>query len=237
MESPPSPRKLNPDCPPELEAVILKILKKQPEDRYANMQELVKALSLILRAYPTPVEQPSKISTASPAPQVELQPPGTKAFGRFLQPLQRLFGGKAEAEPEEQLTPQGQLNIPSEEEATIHLDISKVAAQAVARMVLRDGSGATIELPEKKTLILGRKHSSSAVDIDLEPYQASKYGVSRLHARLVKHDDAWWLDDLHSLNGTFVNDIQVKHGNPVALKEGDIIRFSHMAFVFSLSNS
>ena len=101
-------------------------------------------------------------------------------------------------------------------------------------MILQERN-VTINIPEKEKLVLGRTRGNVAVDIDLEPYQASKFGVSRRHALLTKRGKSWWLEDLHSLNGTFVNDVEIKEGHPVALKDGDVVRFSHMIFVFQAS--
>lgn len=44
-ESPPSPRSLQPDLSPALEAVILRLLGKKPEDRFASTEELLHALA------------------------------------------------------------------------------------------------------------------------------------------------------------------------------------------------
>ncbi|HMR67308.1 MAG TPA: FHA domain-containing protein, partial [Anaerolineae bacterium] len=92
-----------------------------------------------------------------------------------------------------------------------------------------------IDLPEKDVITLGRSHENITVDIDLEPYQASKYGVSRRHARLIHRGNDWLLEDLHSLNGTFVNERQVKYGEPVTLQDQDLVRLSHLVFMFEVS--
>ena len=47
----PSPRKINPKIPPELEAFILKLLEKSPSDRYKDCLEIEKALAAIWRKY------------------------------------------------------------------------------------------------------------------------------------------------------------------------------------------
>src|SRR5262245_1282580 len=47
-------------------------------------------------------------------------------------------------------------------------------------------------------------------------------GVSRQHARLVRADDAWRLEDLGSTNGSFVNDERITHKG---LRDGDMLRF------------
>jgi serine/threonine protein kinase len=230
-EPPPSPRAFNPDCPPELEEVILTMLKKKPQDRYPDMQEVIKALKAVLRAYPAAPPQTTPKPSIDRIEKPELSPqPSGKPLDRLFKPLQKLLKGKPTVTD---TTPQDQLKLPSDKNSeTLKLPVSDAPGQVTARLVLQDKS-AVIVLPDKNTLILGRMQTNNIVDIDLEPYQASKYGVSRRHARLSKRGETWWLDDLHSLNGTFVNNVEVKHGQPVALKDGDMIRFSQMTFTFS----
>jgi pSer/pThr/pTyr-binding forkhead associated (FHA) protein len=52
--------------------------------------------------------------------------------------------------------------------------------------------------------------------------------VSTQHARLLFHHDQWWIEDLHSKNGTFVNE-QALDG-PVVLANDDRIRCGQVNF-------
>ncbi len=88
----------------------------------------------------------------------------------------------------------------------------------------------------KDSLIIGRTHGNIKADIDLGPYGAADSGVSRQHSRLIKHNDEWLIDDLESLNGTYVNDVKIKPGQPVPLKDGDEICCSHFSFLFLTSH-
>src|SRR5258708_21021614 len=55
--------------------------------------------------------------------------------------------------------------------------------------------------------------------------------VSRRHSRIERTGDQFWLSDLQSLNGTFVNDVPVKQR---ALLHGDRIRIGDTQFLFLL---
>ena len=55
--------------------------------------------------------------------------------------------------------------------------------------------------------------------------------VSRRHSRLEQNGDQFWISDLQSLNGTFVNDVPVKQR---ALLHGDRIRIGDTQFLFLL---
>jgi diguanylate cyclase (GGDEF)-like protein len=80
----------------------------------------------------------------------------------------------------------------------------------------------------------GRRHTLSRAehyvgrrtDLDLHIDVDS---VSRRHARLVRHDDDWWVEDLGSTNGTFVNDEPIDRRK---LDDGDIVRFGEAVVKF-----
>lgn len=97
----------------------------------------------------------------------------------------------------------------------------------------------TIPLPNpgENGLIIGRSHGNNRVDVDFGPHGAVEMGISRQHARLNKQNGDWLIDDLGSLNGTFVDEVKLTPGVPVALKNGDIVRCSRLHFVFLLSGS
>src|SRR6266436_3046170 len=55
--------------------------------------------------------------------------------------------------------------------------------------------------------------------------------VSRRHSRIEKKSEQFWISDLQSLNGTFVNDVPVKQRQ---LQHGDRIRIGDTQFLFLL---
>jgi pSer/pThr/pTyr-binding forkhead associated (FHA) protein len=94
----------------------------------------------------------------------------------------------------------------------------------------------SLELPNppRAGLILGRSHGSVQADVDLGPYEAAAAGVSRQHARLTHSNQAWFIEDLNSLNGTYVNEVKLTPGRPALLKHGDVVRCSRLSLVFLL---
>jgi serine/threonine protein kinase len=105
-----------------------------------------------------------------------------------------------------------------------------------ARLLLPE-KNLTISLsaPGKDELIVGRTHGKNEADIDLNPHGAVEAGISRRHSRLTQRDGVWFLDDLGSMNGTHVNNVKLTPGNTVQLKNGDIIHFGRMYFIFLTS--
>ncbi len=97
----------------------------------------------------------------------------------------------------------------------------------------------TFDLPQSKNspLIIGRVQHNNHVDINLVPHGAKEAGISRKHACLIEQENRWWIDDLDSTNNTYINNVRVVPGSPVALKNGDIIRCGQLSFVFLLSPS
>lgn len=56
--------------------------------------------------------------------------------------------------------------------------------------------------------------------------------VSRIHARVSRVEDRWYIEDLGSLNGTKVNDEKVKPGEKVELNAGDNITLAATKIIF-----
>lgn len=67
-----------------------------------------------------------------------------------------------------------------------------------ARILVRARGGAAVSYPVGATPMLIGRDRSAALSLPME-------GVSRLHAQLSCDGKAYWLDDLKSTNGTFVN--------------------------------
>jgi pSer/pThr/pTyr-binding forkhead associated (FHA) protein len=58
--------------------------------------------------------------------------------------------------------------------------------------------------------------------------------ASARHARLIQHNDLWWLTDLDSRNGTFLNEVRLEPGEPVAVAEGDLLGVGSIRLRFEL---
>lgn len=59
--------------------------------------------------------------------------------------------------------------------------------------------------------------------------------VSSRHARLVYHHDQWWLEDLGSRNGTFLNGEAL--AAPAVLTSEDSVRCGQVSFNLAIENS
>lgn len=71
-------------------------------------------------------------------------------------------------------------------------------------------------------IVIGRNNRSDIVVADSF--------VSAQHARIYLKEEQYWLEDLNSANGTFLNDVRVKQ--PTVLVNGDKIRVGGTTFQF-----
>lgn len=76
------------------------------------------------------------------------------------------------------------------------------------------------EISIDRDMLVGRHQ---AADIVLQSSE-----ISRKHAAFLRVEDALWLQDLASSNGTFVNDTRISE--QVLLKDGDIVQFASLKF-------
>ena len=76
------------------------------------------------------------------------------------------------------------------------------------------------EISIDRDMLVGRHQ---AADIVLQSSE-----ISRKHAAFLRVEEALWLQDLASSNGTFVNDARISE--QVLLKEGDIVQFASIKF-------
>lgn len=80
-------------------------------------------------------------------------------------------------------------------------------------------------------LMIGRLDAQRHIkpDIDLDPYEAYKHGVSRCHALLRREGHRLILQDLGSTNGTFVNERRLLPQHPETVRDGEIIRVGNLS--------
>jgi hypothetical protein len=94
-----------------------------------------------------------------------------------------------------------------------------------------------IVVPRKMTSALfGRNDrlAGLAVDVDLTSEDGQTRGVSRRHARIRFINDRYLVEDLESLNGTYLNRRKLVPFVPEVLHDGDEVRFGSLAFTVSL---
>jgi adenylate cyclase len=67
--------------------------------------------------------------------------------------------------------------------------------------------------------VLGRDHENSPLLLDLSPDMK----ISRVHARVWKEDNLYWIEDHHSSRGTLLNDVEIKGMGKQMIHPDDLI--------------
>lgn len=110
---------------------------------------------------------------------------------------------------------------------------SDLLARSTGPLAVRlriDGSERAIESALTKAIHLGRLDPASDVfpEIDLTNYNGLEKGVSRRHARILKREGTVVVEDLGSINGTFINGKRLAPYLPEVLHHGDQLQLGKL---------
>jgi hypothetical protein len=129
------------------------------------------------------------------------------------------------------------LTIPSSLSDQLHEQLVEVEAQDVP-LTPEDASlslfltdiGEVIPLEGLSEYTIGRSSEDQPIlpDIDLAPYHAYEYGISRLHASIKINAPYAFLIDFGSANGTQLNGQKISPNKPYPITHGDIIMLGEM---------
>ncbi len=109
----------------------------------------------------------------------------------------------------------------------------------LARLVVLPG-GEELHLAGKRETTIGRSDPVTGIqpDIDLTPVDGQR-SVSRRHARIRKEEDGTWsvIEDVGTMNGTFVNGVRLETGRPHPLAPGDTVVFGTVSCRFQVGDA
>ncbi|MDX2243749.1 MAG: FHA domain-containing protein [Leptolyngbyaceae cyanobacterium bins.302] len=131
-------------------------------------------------------------------------------------------------------------------EATAPDAVVPVASQAInhtqlqqqTARLLHTQTDTTIELPQNVSVVhLGKPNDRIPPDIDVSGFPNSEI-VSRIHADIRVEGEAYYIEDVGSSNGTYINNLPLPMGNRHRLRPGDRIALGKgdkVTFLFQLS--
>ncbi len=167
----------------------------------------------------TMVSQPSNTeaeNASSPDPAILFPPPG--------------FASEPEKSQEASISPPLP-PVPSPGSAKTQLQIQSVS-------LLHVQTNTRIELPPNLSVIhVGKPNDQIPPDIDVSGFPHSEI-VSRVHADIRVEGDLYYIEDVGSSNGTYVNHTPLARGNRHRLRQGDRISLGkgdQMTFLFQSS--
>jgi pSer/pThr/pTyr-binding forkhead associated (FHA) protein len=104
-------------------------------------------------------------------------------------------------------------------------------------LVILAPSGRQLTLPSDGEAVLGRLDATRGVfpNIDLTPEGGLEGGVSRRHARIHKQRAQFFIEDLGSANGTFLNGQRLTPYLPHPVNDGDEVQLGRVKVQVNIS--
>jgi hypothetical protein len=116
--------------------------------------------------------------------------------------------------------------------------VARTQLQQVTARLVHIQSDREIELPQSLSVIhIGKPNDRIPPDIDVSGFSNSEI-VSRIHADIRVEGDAYYVEDVGSSNGTYINNLPLLPGNRHRLRPGDRISLGKgdlVTFIFQLS--
>ena len=96
-------------------------------------------------------------------------------------------------------------------------------------------TGQSYPLSDKSSYLIGREDAMSGVSPDVDTGDAGlQAGVSRRHAEIIQQGVQWFVKDLNSVNGAWVNNQRVAPNGSQPLNPGDTIRLGKWTATFQV---
>ncbi|TBR60609.1 FHA domain-containing protein [Mastigocladus laminosus UU774] len=115
---------------------------------------------------------------------------------------------------------------------------SRTQLQQVTARLVHVQSDRQIELPQNLSVIhIGKPNDRIPPDVDVSGFPNSEI-VSRIHSDIRVEGDAYYIEDVGSSNGTYINNLPLLPGNRHRLRPGDRISLGKgdlVTFIFQIS--
>lgn len=217
----PRPRQINPAISSEMERILMRAVEYKPEKRFRSAAEMRDALAAHLDRL-----RAGDINYSTVADDVSTKTiQAEMVFCGFC-------GGRIAAD--DMYCAHCGAKQPL---AGVGSSAALRAARATAKLIV----AGTTELDasfalERESNTIGRSdpHSNIFPEVDLSKYDAETK-VSRRHARIRRQGDTYLIEDLGSVNGTWINDaVRLAPNQPRALESGDKLRLGETTLHFLL---
>ncbi len=145
---------------------------------------------------------------------------------------QRVIDPNALASPEQKNVLTG-----SSDQDTIARSGTPAVAEPFVTLEIKGNEGQARFSLRSGEILIGRLDPVLAIypDLDTTPFGGDARGVSRRHARIVRRNEIYFVEDLNSTNFTFLNDDKLEPGRLYPLADGDEIRLGLLALIYHSS--
>ncbi|MBU7584988.1 MAG: FHA domain-containing protein [Nostoc sp. TH1S01] len=230
--APVSPAAVAPTVAPEVPVQVPPLVSPDP------LLDLLQPDSLGINQQPAPA--PVAPPAAAPQPvAVESEPsspPPTVAPTPVAEAAIPSPAPAPEPAPEPAPAPEVEPTVPAPAPATT--GVARTQLQQVTARLVHIQSDREIELPQSLSVIhIGKPNDRIPPDIDVSGFSNSEI-VSRIHADIRVEGDAFYVEDVGSSNGTYINNLPLLPGNRHRLRPGDRISLGKgdlVTFIFQLT--
>lgn len=208
---------------PALQSLIERMLGKHPSLRFADSETFCDALAQVQLSQPNNAPAPKPSRPVFPTAPMEALPGRANMRPTPAPPASSALAGLPSDPEELEITI---TNLEEGESATF-------AIPARARLLIGQSERKKMIPIKRLPAILGRAGADPQTnpDIDLTPYD-SKHSVSHRHARLVREGDLFYIEDLKSLNKTWLGELQLKPYERQLLRRHDRIQLGLIELIF-----
>ncbi|MBX7219678.1 MAG: protein kinase [Blastocatellia bacterium] len=221
----PRPRQIKPTLTLEMDNILARSVEHKPERRFASALEMKQVLEEHLRRLDQ-MPAPPPVPVSNYGREMSYQLPSDQVFcGNCGQRIARddFYCPHCGAKQ-----PIAMSSQPKE---------APSASRAIAKLVILEPSDHPISfLLDKDTNLIGRNdpHTGVFPEVDLTSFDPETK-VSRRHARVFREGGIFLVEDLSSVNGTWINeDVKLYPKQPRALQEGDKLRLGETTLKFVL---
>ncbi|MCA1054923.1 FHA domain-containing protein [Rossellomorea aquimaris] len=89
----------------------------------------------------------------------------------------------------------------------------------------------SLSSPVSPELIVNKeKYLIGKSDTEVDGFISYNNAISRIHCKIIRTSESYFLEDLESTNGTYLDNIRLQPYKPVSLKNGDVIRLANSDF-------
>ncbi|MGH9766005.1 MAG: protein kinase domain-containing protein [Blastocatellia bacterium] len=211
----PRPRQINPSITPEMEDLICRAVEHKPENRFPSAAAFGESLKDHLR-FLQEGRRSDRPEAAPPSP-FETQ----QSFGAVFNCVNC------------------QRELSKDDVFCAYCGTRQPSKRTTARLVVMGTNemSAQFSLNTDAENLIGRMDPNRGIrpEVDLSRYDPAAR-VSRRHAKIISQGNQFFIEDLGSANGTFINgSMRLAHGKPHILVSGDELKLGETTLKFVVS--